>query len=392
MAETMERVSGKQREREEFPSTGLAREVAPDLAYLRCKIVNVMFSGPSGAGDRGWVLIDTGLYGSAGKIAQAAEERFGAGARPRAIILTHGHFDHIGAVRELAESWDAVVYAHPLELPYLTGASKYPPPDPTVGGGAMARLSFTYPRGPIDLGSRVQPLPADGSVPGMPGWRWIHTPGHTAGHVSLFRDADRTLVAGDAFVTTRQEALTYVLEQTPEVNGPPMYYTPDWAASELSVQALAMLEPEIAVTGHGIPLSGPQLREELKTLALEFRDVAVPAHGRYVNNPAVTDERGIVSVPPPVVDRDKVYLAAGMAFGVGLLAAKVASVRRHRRAEAHPAPRAAYAAPRHADADAVAYVEVDDTDGFNLSRFDYYPSTETHRRRSLGGRREPLIL
>ena len=40
----------------------------------------------------------------------------------------------------------------------------------------------------------------------MPGWRWVHTPGHTAGHVSLFRDADRTLIAGDAFVTTKQES------------------------------------------------------------------------------------------------------------------------------------------------------------------------------------------
>ncbi|HEX8395004.1 MAG TPA: MBL fold metallo-hydrolase [Longimicrobium sp.] len=387
MAGTMETMSGKQREREEFPSTGLAREVLPDVAYLRTKIVNVMFVGPRGAGDRGWVLVDTGLYGSAGKITEAAEERFGAGARPRAIILTHGHFDHIGAVRELAEAWDVVVYAHPMELPYLTGESKYPPPDPTVGGGAMARLSFTYPRGPINLGARVQPLPADGSVPGMPGWRWIHTPGHTAGHVSLFRDGDRTLIAGDAFVTTRQEALSYVLEQTPEVNGPPMYYTPDWAASELSVQALALLEPEIAITGHGIPLGGPELRDDLKALALEFRERAVPAHGRYVNNPAVADERGIVSVPPSAVDRDKVFLAAGMAFGVGLLAAKVARSRRHRRTEAYEAPR------RQVDVTVVEYVEVDDTDGFDLSRFSYYPTTGASRsRRSLAGRREPLIL
>ena len=61
----------------------------------------------------------------------------------------------------------------------------------------MARLSSLYPRGPIDLGQRVRSLPSDGSVPGMPGWRWIFTPGHTAGHVSLWRDEDALLLAGD---------------------------------------------------------------------------------------------------------------------------------------------------------------------------------------------------
>ncbi|HEU0301297.1 MAG TPA: MBL fold metallo-hydrolase [Longimicrobium sp.] len=328
MPATLERVSGREMERTTYPSAGAARDVTADLAYLRTAVVNVFLYGPRGAGDRGWVLIDTGMYGSAGKIAAAAEERFGAGARPRAIILTHGHFDHVGAVRELAERWDCVVYAHPLEMPYLTGDSPYPPPDPTVGGGAMAALSFMFPRGPIDLGGRVRALPADGSVPGMNGWRWIHTPGHTAGHVALFRDTDRALVAGDAFVTTRQEALTYVLEQTPEVNGPPMYYTPDWEQAERSVRLLSGLEPELAATGHGIPLGGPQLREELRELAMHFRSRAVPKHGRYVNGPAVMDERGVVSVPPLPVDVTRTLLMVGGAFVVGMAVARATRRRR----------------------------------------------------------------
>jgi glyoxylase-like metal-dependent hydrolase (beta-lactamase superfamily II) len=223
--------------------------------------------------------------------------------------MTHGHFDHVGALRELAEAWDVPIWAHELELPYLTGLSSYPPPDPTVGGGAMAALSFLYPRGPIDLGERVRALPADGTVPGMPGWRWIHTPGHTAGHVSFFRDEDRTLIAGDAFVTTKQESAIAVLTQRPVVSRPPAYYTPDWEAARRSVERLDALKPEVAATGHGVPLRGESMRRALDSLAENFRRSAVPEHGRYVGHPAITDARGVVSVPPPVVSPLKAALA-----------------------------------------------------------------------------------
>ena len=77
------------------------------------------------------------------------------------------------AVHTLAHEWDVPVYAHELELPYLTGQSAYPPPDPLVGGGAMSLMSALFPKRPIDLGRHVLELPADGSVPGAPGWRWI---------------------------------------------------------------------------------------------------------------------------------------------------------------------------------------------------------------------------
>lgn len=297
---------------------GGVREVAAEVVCLAQPIVNLYLIGAPGAGDRGWVLVDAGLPGTAGRIARAAEERFGAGVRPAAIVLTHGHFDHVGALQELAERWDVPVYAHQLELPYLTGRSAYPPPDPTVGGGAMARLSPLYPRGPIDLGARARALPADGGVPGLTGWRAIHTPGHSPGHVALFRDADRLLLAGDAFVTTKQESAIAALTKPREIHGPPAYFTHDWGAARRSVEALAALQPEIVATGHGRPMRGAAMREALGALAHDFDRVAVPRGGRYAAQPARMDERGVVSLPPPVADPlPKALVGAGVAAVAG---------------------------------------------------------------------------
>ena len=301
--------------------------VVSDLAYLRTGIVNVCLSGRPGAPNGSWVLIDAGLPGMGSRITRAAQEWIGPWARPAAIVLTHGHFDHVGSVEMLAEQWDVPVYAHPLEHPYLTGRSAYPPPDPTVGGGALAALSRFYPRGPINLGLRLRALPDDGSVPGMPGWRWIHTPGHTPGHASFFREEDRTLIAGDAFVTTKQESALAVLTQRPELHGPPSYFTSDWEAARDSVERLAALEPVRVITGHGRPLHGEGMLSALHELADNFEQKAVPAAGRYVGHPALADERGVIAVPSPVPD-PLPRVVMGMGLGL-LLAAAFRQAGRH---------------------------------------------------------------
>ena len=148
----------------------------------------------------------------------------------------------------------------------------------------MSLLSPLYPRGPVDVRRWLRGLPNDGSVPHMPGWRWIHTPGHTPGHVSLWREADRSLIAGDAFITTRQESAYAVAVQSPELHGPPAYFTTDWGEARTSVQKLSRLMPELVITGHGPAMRGESMREALELLASKFDRIAVPQRGKYVKS------------------------------------------------------------------------------------------------------------
>ena len=288
-------------------------EVAHGVSYLTTVFVNLYVVQTA----EGCVLVDSGLPGTAALTHRHVERRLGGG-RPHAIVLTHGHFDHAGSAAALADAWGIPVYAHPLEMPYLTGQSDYAPGDPSMGG-AIAQLSRVFPTSGTDLDGRVRALPEDGTVPGLEGWRWIHTPGHTAGHVSLFRDADRVLIAGDALTTMDLDSWMAVTLETPEIDRPPAPLTPDWGAARESVRRLAELEPATVSAGHGVPLAGPAATEGVRRLAERF---PVPP-GRYETRPALADERGIVDVPPPVRDPLPGRLALGAAaLLAGILVAR----------------------------------------------------------------------
>lgn len=275
-------------------------EVTPDVAsgvWMMTDIFVNLYFVQDQTSDR-WILVDTGTGFAGSRIQKMAARLFGKDSRPEAIILTHGHFDHVGSVEELAAIWEVPVYAHPMEMPYLTGRSSYPPAEPAVGGGLMAWMSGLYPIDPIEIHKYVKPLPQNGKVPGLSGWTWLHTPGHAPGHVALFRESDGLLLSGDALVTTKAESAVAVLSKQEHLSGPPAYLVYDWGAAGKSVRKLAELKPQIVASGHGPVMQGEDVAKQLDQLADNFRLQSVPQKGRYKDRPAVVGSGGVVSVPP----------------------------------------------------------------------------------------------
>ncbi|MEO8044065.1 MAG: MBL fold metallo-hydrolase [Spartobacteria bacterium] len=288
--------------------------IATDVGWQPISFVNAYLVGCPG---EPWALIDTGLPGRAEQIFTAAEARFGAGSRPEAIYLTHGHFDHAGSARQLAERWEVPIFVHRMELPYVTGRSDYPPPDPTIGG-AMAFLSRFTPYRTRDLGEWVRELPND-TLPGLPGWKWLATPGHSPGHVSFFRESDRVLLAGDAFATMNMDSWFGLASGKKELARAGAPFTMNWEATRESIQQLAALRPHVAGCGHGIPMTDSALPDRLKHFADRFRQ---PRHGRYVDAPAEVSEAGVVALPrapfdPVPLATAGALLVAGVALGAG---------------------------------------------------------------------------
>jgi glyoxylase-like metal-dependent hydrolase (beta-lactamase superfamily II) len=242
-------------------------QVAEGIEGLRIAFVNIFGVRHT---DHSWTLIDAGIPWSAALIRNWAEKHFSAS--PVAIVLTHGHFDHVSAAGELADHWDIPVYAHQLEAPYLTGEREYPPPNTGAGGGLMSLLSPLYPRGPVNLSSRLRLLDdGEDEIEVLPNWQIVHTPGHTPGHISLFRGSDRTLIVGDAFCTTKPESFfDAAIAQPPELHGPPAYFTFNWNDATLSIRRLSLLHPRILAPGHGKPLAGAEVEQKFATFANNF--------------------------------------------------------------------------------------------------------------------------
>ena len=202
-----------------------------------------------------WTLVDAGWYGSEKKILATAESVFGPGARPASMVLTHLHPDHSGATRRLVEHWGQPAYVHPDELPLAAGyQSAYAIPldrwlVPLIR--QLPQNTQTKITVGADLAAVVQAFDPHVGIPGLPDWTAIHTPGHTPGHLSLYRRDDGVLITGDAVVTVDLNSLLGLLTTRQGVFGPPRYSTWDGAAAQRSIAALAALEPRVLATGHG---------------------------------------------------------------------------------------------------------------------------------------------
>lgn len=256
--------------------TRSTEEVLDDILILKFTLVNACMVGYPHVEDPKWALIDTGLENSHDFILDVVCDRYGMDLPPEAIILTHGHFDHIGSAISLSRHWDVPVFIHPLEIPYVTGKKDYPLGNPEVDSGLIAQMSQSFPHTAIDLNSRIFPLPEDGTIPYMPEWRYIHTPGHTVGHISLFREKDRTMIVGDAFSSTKQESLASVIAQVKAITGPPKYLTEDFKLAKESINKLKTLKPELAITSHGAPLKGKELTKYLDDLMKNYDELVIP--------------------------------------------------------------------------------------------------------------------
>lgn len=238
-----------------------AWEMAPGVHLLRVgrtAAASNVYLVRSGAA---WVLVDAGWAGSAGAITAAAQEVFGRSHPPAAIVLTHIHPDHSGAVRSLVETWDVLVYVHEAELPMAAGRylPEYGMP---LDRWVVMPVMRLLPRrirsrieGAGDITAVVHPLEPDGTVPGLPDWRWVATPGHTPGHVAYLRAGDGVLLTVDAVVTVDLNSPTGWLTTRQRPAGPPRYSTWNWPAAVRSVQVLSALTPRVLGPGHGPPLA-----------------------------------------------------------------------------------------------------------------------------------------
>ncbi len=102
---------------------------------------------------------------------------------PKAILLTHGHFDHAGAAEELAEEYEIPVYAHEAERETLEN------PRYNQSGGMMGQPASYHADEYLKDGQQM-------TLAGMT-FTVLHTPGHTPGGCCFYFPREGVLVAGD---------------------------------------------------------------------------------------------------------------------------------------------------------------------------------------------------
>jgi glyoxylase-like metal-dependent hydrolase (beta-lactamase superfamily II) len=251
------------------PRVALARAIAEGVFYVPLGGCNVYLVGSAAQ----WVLIDTGWPKSAEPIRMAAESLFGPDARPAAILITHAHPDHVGSAAELARLWGAPIYAPRDDLPYLEGGIL---PDELLDpiGRVFNPVTRVLPRRTVErmtasrLKGAVLALPGpESGVPGLPDWEYIHVPGHSPGHVVFFRRRDRVLIAGDVVLTAPLWGSLSVIQR---LSPPPKFVSWNWERTKTAAVTISELEPRVLAPGHGVPMSGVRVADDLRRFAERF--------------------------------------------------------------------------------------------------------------------------
>lgn len=125
---------------------------------------------------------ETILIDPADKAERIYDKLLGEQLMPVAILLTHGHFDHIMAVEEIARKYSIPYYIHEQEADLLE--------NPDLNGAFMLRSNIAAKRDQILKDSEILTL-AGFSI------EVIHTPGHTAGSVCYYLQKEKVLLSGD---------------------------------------------------------------------------------------------------------------------------------------------------------------------------------------------------
>ena len=205
----------------------------------------------------GMTLVDAGLPGTWDVLEQALREVRAKASDIDAVILTHGHFDHVGLSRRLRDDHgvqshihaaDAMLAQHPYRYGHESPRWLYPFRHP---GGlpvltAMAAAGALAVRGvaPVVDVVPAQPLEVPGGL--VPVW----SPGHTNGHCGFHLPDRGILFSGDALVTLDP----YTGRTGPRVVA--RAATADAATALLSLDNLAATDATLVLPGHGRPYEG----------------------------------------------------------------------------------------------------------------------------------------